>query len=88
MRKKKKQTKKPSEKQPQNKITFTVRCYPNLYHSFLMDLYLGFLMELMTLGKYNIQKYAGMYNNLSQALITFLYLTPFVDGKVTKKVNE
>lgn len=45
-------------------------------------------MELMTLGKYNIQKYAGMYHILSQPLIMFLYLAPFVDGKVTKKVNE
>ena len=45
-------------------------------------------MELMTLGKHNIQKYAGMYNILSQPLVTFLYLTPFVDGKLTKKVNE
>lgn len=53
-----------------------------------MDLYLGFLTELKRLGKYNIQKHAGMYINLSQPLITFLYLTPFVDGKMTKKVNE
>lgn len=45
-------------------------------------------MELMSLGKYNIQKYAGMYNILSQPLIMFLYLTPFADGKLTKKVNE
>lgn len=64
----------------QKKSTFTARHYP--------DLCLSFLMELMTLGKYNIQKYAGMYNILSHPLITFLYLTPFVHGKLTKKVNE
>lgn len=29
-----------------------------------------------------------MYNILSQVLIMFLYITRFVDGKLTKKVNE
>lgn len=29
-----------------------------------------------------------MYNILSQLLLMFLYLATFVDGKLTKKVNE
>lgn len=41
-------------------------------------------MELMTLGTFNIHIYAGMCNILSQPLSLFLYLTQFVDGKVTK----
>lgn len=68
------------QKHSQNKNTFTARHYS--------DLDLSFCTELMTFRKYNIQKYAGMYNILSQPLIRFLYLTPFVDGKLARKVNE